>query len=388
MAFIPYGKQDISEKDIRAITDVLRSDFLTQGPAVPAFEAALSQYCNAKYAVAMNSATSALHIACLALGLGPGDIAWTTPISFVASANCVLYCGAEIDFVDICKDGVNICADAFAQKLNEASAVSKLPKVLIAVHMAGHSPEMDRIKALADQYDISIIEDASHSIGASFKGQKVGDCSHSDITIFSFHPVKIITTAEGGVATTNDDVLAHKMQMLRSHGITRDAGLMQDEPHGSWYYEQLDLGYNYRMTDILAALGHSQMSRLDAFVKKRQEIAARYDELLNHHAIKKPVQSQNVYASWHLYVIQIDHTKVAISKKDLFDAMIGLDIGVNLHYIPIHLQPYYRKLGFQKGSFPVSELYYKRAMSIPVYPNLSASDQDRVIDALYGYLDE
>lgn len=386
MVFIPYGKQDISDKDIQAITDVLQSDFLTQGPAVPAFEAALSQYCNAKHAVAMNSATSALHIACLALELGPGDLAWTTPISFVASANCVLYCGAEIDFVDICEDGMNICADAFAQKLKEASAVNKLPKVLIAVHMAGHSPEMDRIKALADQYDIRIIEDASHSIGASFKEQKVGDCSHSDITIFSFHPVKIITTAEGGVATTNDDALARSMQMLRSHGITRDANLMQDVSHGSWYYEQLDLGYNYRMTDILAALGHSQMSRLDAFVKKRQEIAARYDELLNHHAITKPVQSHNVYASWHLYVIQIDHTKVAISKKDLFDAMIGSDIGVNLHYIPIHLQPHYRKLGFQKGSFPVSERYYKRAMSIPVYPNLSASDQDRVIDALYRHL--
>lgn len=388
MAFIPYGRQDISPADIKAVTEALCSDYLTQGPAISAFEEAVSSYCGVNHAIAVNSATSALHIACMAVGLGKEDIAWTTPNSFVASANCILYCGAQVDFVDILADGINMCPDALAAKLKEAKAANKLPKVVIPVHMSGHSAQMDRIAELADEYGFHIIEDASHAIGSSFKGKKVGCCQYSDITVFSFHPVKIITSAEGGMATTNNPDLAEKMARLRSHGITRDTALMTEESHGAWYYQQLDLGLNYRMTDLHASLGLSQMTRLDEFVMLRHDLAKRYDELINHKAIIKPEQASDTYSSWHLYILQIDHDMIALDKKALFKYFHDASIGVNLHYIPIHLQPYYENLGFKKGDFPNAEQYYRKAISIPLFAQLTLSEQDKVIDVLMTAIEE
>lgn len=377
-AMIPYGRQDISESDIQAVIEVLRSDYLTQGPAVPAFEECLANYCGVQHGVAVNSATSALHIACLALDVGPGDIVWTSPITFVASANCALYCGAEIDFVDIDDRTYNISVERLTEKLELAEISGKLPKVVIPVHLCGQSCDMASIHALANRFGFKIIEDASHAIGGKYQGKAIGSCRYSDITIFSFHPVKIITTAEGGMAMTNDPKLAKRMRLLRSHGITRDANEMTHELDGAWYYQQIDLGYNYRMTELQAALGLSQMQRLDEFVNKRHAIAKRYDEALADLPITLPSQLSDNYSAYHLYPIRVRNG----CRSAVFDALRTAGVGVNVHYIPVHMQPYYQKLGFEEGDFPVAEAYYREAISIPMFHLLSNEQQERVISAV------
>jgi UDP-4-amino-4,6-dideoxy-N-acetyl-beta-L-altrosamine transaminase len=376
---IPYGRQIISEDDIRAVEAVLRSDHLTQGPVLPRFEAAVAARVGARHAVAVNSATSALHIACAALDLGPGDILWTSPVTFVASANCGRYCGAEVDFVDIDAETFNICADALEARLDAAARAGRLPKVIVAVHMCGQSPDMARIADLARAHGVRIIEDASHSIGADYLGAPVGNCAHSDITVFSFHPVKIITTAEGGMALTGDAGLAARMERLRSHGITRDADLMTHAPDGPWYYQQLELGWNYRMTEIHAALGLSQMDRLDAFIARRRALAEAYDAALAGLPLRRPGRQDGAASSWHLYVIRLDDPS---RHRAVFEALRAAGIGVNLHYIPVHLQPYYRDMGFSPGDFPASEDYYARAISIPLHAGLSDAEQARVVAVL------
>jgi UDP-4-amino-4,6-dideoxy-N-acetyl-beta-L-altrosamine transaminase len=376
---IPYGRQIISEADLTAVEAVLRSDYLTQGPAVPAFEQAVATRVRASHAIAVNSATSALHIACAALDLGPGDLLWTSPITFVASANCGRYCGADIDFVDIDPETFNICPDALASKLEHAAEAGRLPKLIVAVHMCGQSPDMVRIADLARVHGVRLIEDASHSIGADYLGQPVGNCAYSDITVFSFHPVKIITTAEGGMALTNDAVLAGRMQRLRSHGITRDPALMTHAPDGPWYYQQLDLGWNYRMTDMQAALGLSQMDQLDGFIARRRALAEAYDQLLADLPLRCPGRMEGAESSWHLYVIRLDDP---VHHRAAFEALRANGIGVNLHYIPVHLQPYYRALGFAPGDFPASEDYYARAISIPLHAGLTDGEQQTVFAAL------
>jgi UDP-4-amino-4,6-dideoxy-N-acetyl-beta-L-altrosamine transaminase len=379
---IPYGAHDITQADIDAVIKVLKSDFLTQGPQVPAFERALAKQCTAKYAVAVNSATSALHIACMALELGPGDILWTSPITFVATANCGLYCGASVDFVDINPQTYNLCAKELEKKLLEAERQGCLPKVLIPVHMCGQPCDMEAVASLSKRFGFRVIEDASHAVGGRYKELPIGNCTYSDITIFSFHPVKIITTAEGGAALTNSAELGEKMNRLRSHGITRDTDLMTCESDGPWYYQQLDLGYNYRMTELQAALGISQMARLDDFVTRRHALAERYDRLLKELPVTTPWQHPNSYSGRHLYVIRINTDVITISRKACFERLRAGGIGVNVHYIPVHLQPYYSDLGFKPGDFPEAEHYYSQAISLPLYPNLSESDQDLVIEAL------
>lgn len=379
---IPYGRQDISEQDIQAVIDVLRSDFLTQGPAVPAFESAVASYCGAEYAVAVNSATSALHIACLALGVGKGDIVWTTPITFVASANCALYCGASVDFVDIDPHTYNMSVECLAEKLAQAKHTGKLPKVVIPVHLCGQPCNMESIYALAQKYGFKVIEDASHAIGGRYRSEPIGNCRYSDITVFSFHPVKIITTAEGGMAMTNNAQLAKRLQLLRSHGITRDVNDMTHALDGPWYYEQIDLGYNYRMTDLQAALGLSQMQRLDEFVTRRHAISKRYDQLLADLPVKKPWQHGDSYSGLHLYVIRLNLTKISKTHRQVFEALRAASIGVNLHYIPVYRQPYYESLGFKAGHCPEAEQYYAEAISLPMYPGLTIVEQDTVIDAI------
>lgn len=376
---IPYGRQSISPEDIQAVVDVLQSDFLTQGPTVPMFENGVSAYCGAAHAVAVNSATSALHIACLSLGVGPGDLVWTSPITFVATANSALFCGADIDFVDIDDKTFNMSAEKLAEKLADAHRAGRLPKVVIPVHMAGQSCDMVRIAELASRYGFKIIEDASHAVGASYRGEPVGNCRYSDIAVFSFHPVKIITTTEGGLALTNAPDLARSMSLLRSHGVTRDASLMRGEPHGGWYYEQLDLGFNYRMTDVQAALGLSQMKRLDAFVRRRRELAARYDEAFASDALTRPWQDPNTASSYHLYIIRLDSWSNGISHRDAYDRLRAHGIGVNLHYMPVYLQPYYADRGFRRGHCPDAERYYAEAMTLPLYPDMTEEQQDRVI---------
>lgn len=378
---IPYGRQDITQEDIDAVTRVLRSEFLTQGPQVPAFENAVTEYCGAAHAVAVNSATSALHIAALALGLKPGGLLWTSPITFVASANCGLYCGADTDFVDIDPETFNISPAALEEKLREAKRKGRLPDVLVVVHMAGQSADMEPIAALAREYGVRIIEDASHAIGGRYHGAPVGNCRHSDITVFSLHPVKIITSAEGGLALTNDPALAGKMRLLRSHGVTRDARMLQHDD-APWYYEQHALGYNYRMTDVLAALGHSQLRRLDDYVKRRHEIAGRYDEALAGLPLVLPARRPEILSALHLYIVQIDEPRTGRMRRKVFEAMRAAGIGVQVHYIPVHLQPWYRKMGFAPGMFPAAERYYERAMSIPLFPALTEEMQDEVIKAL------
>jgi UDP-4-amino-4,6-dideoxy-N-acetyl-beta-L-altrosamine transaminase len=373
---IPYGRQAISEADIKAVTDVLKSDFLTQGPVVPAFEAEVANRVGAAHAIAVNSATSALHIACLALDLGPGDLLWTSPITFVASANCARYCGADVDFTDIDPDTFNICVGALGEKLEAASQTGRLPKVIVAVHMCGQSPDMARIHELARRYDVRLIEDASHSIGADYLGVPVGACAHSDITVFSFHPVKIITTAEGGMALTNDADLAGRMERLRSHGITRDPALMTHAPDGPWYYQQLELGWNYRMTEMQAALGLSQMDQLDSFITRRRVLADAYDKALAKLPLRLPARQEGANSSWHLYVIRVENPT---RHRTIFEALRAGGLGVNLHYIPVHLQPYYRNLGFMPGDFPKSEDYYARAISIPLYAGLTDEEQQTVV---------
>ena len=379
---IPYGRQDINQQDINAVVEVLKSDFLTQGPQVPAFEQAIIDACDAKYAVAVNSATSALHIACLALGLGNDDWLWTTPNTFVASANCALYCGAKVDFVDIDPRTYNLCAKQLEKKLIAAQKVGKLPKIVIPVHFSGQSCDMQAIHELAKKYGFSIIEDASHAIGGKYKGEPIGNSRYSDITVFSFHPVKIVTSAEGGAAVTNRADLAEKMLLLRSHGITRDEELMTQDMDGPWYYQQIALGFNYRMTELQAALGLSQMQRLEEFVIKRHELASRYDNLLHDLPITLPWQHPDSYSARHLYVIRLQLEQINITHLDVFNALRAAGIQANLHYIPVHMQPYYQKMGFASGQFPEAEKYYKEAISIPLFSAMTEGQQDTVCSTL------
>jgi len=383
MKQIPYGHQDISERDIQAVTAVLRSDWLTQGPAVERFEQAVAAYCGVKYAVAVNSATSALHIAAMAADLDPGDILWTSPNTFVASANCGRYCDADVDFVDIDIRTYNMSADELEQKLEKVSRNGgKLPKVVIPVHFTGQSCEMDRIWALAKKYGFTVIEDASHAIGGKYQEAKIGSCRFSDMAVFSFHPVKIITTAEGGLVLTNRDDLYQKLILGRSHGITRNPGLMTEESHGPWYYQMLELGFNYRMPDMQAALGASQMERIDEFVRRRHAIAERYDQELKGLPIQLPWQHPDNYSAYHLYVICLEQSKGGKSHRQVFEELRAKGIGVNLHYIPVHTQPYYQQLGFKWGDFPKAESYYQSAMSIPMYAALTDEEQSFVIDTI------
>jgi UDP-4-amino-4,6-dideoxy-N-acetyl-beta-L-altrosamine transaminase len=384
---IPYGKQSISQQDIDSVINVLHSSFLTQGPQVPLFEEKIKEVTQAEYTVAVNSATSALHIACLALGCSEEDTVWTTPISFVASANCALYCGAKIDFVDIDPKTYNLSATALEDKLRYAQQNKlSLPKIVIPVHLCGQSCEMDRIHKLSKVYGFSIIEDASHAIGGKYKDEPIGNCQYSDITIFSFHPVKIITTAEGGVATTNDSHLAKTMKLLRSHGVTRDDTLMTEPSHGAWYYQQIALGFNYRMTEMQGALGVSQVTRLTDFIKNRNRLAKRYEDKLKGLPLVLPEQIQESYSSRHLYIIKLNLSAITMSHKQVFDALRHAGIGVNLHYIPIHLQPFYTKQGFELGMFPESEKYYKEAISIPIFQQMTDEEQDKVIHKLRDLL--
>jgi UDP-4-amino-4,6-dideoxy-N-acetyl-beta-L-altrosamine transaminase len=379
---IPYGRQDISKADIQAVLDVLKSDFLTQGPVVPAFEQAIAAHCNVKYAVAVNSATSALHIACLALGVGEGDIVWTSPITFVASSNCALYCGANVDFVDIDPQTYNMSVESLKLKLEKAEKSGTLPKVVIPVHLAGQSCEMKQIHSLSKKYGFRIIEDASHAIGGRYLDGPVGNCKFSDITVFSFHPVKIITTGEGGMAVTNDMELSISLSRLRSHGIVRHSAEMTHAPDGPWYYQQIELGFNYRMTDIQAALGLSQMSRLNEFVSKRHEIAKRYNELLAEPWVKTPWQHPDTYSGLHLYIIRIQQKNKIISHIQMFERLRNEGILVNLHYIPVYRHPYYQKLGFKVSDFPEAEAYYSEAISLPMYATLTNDQQDTVVNTI------
>lgn len=379
---IPYGRHDITQSDIDSIVEVLKSDFLTQGPMVPLFENNVVNYCGAKYAIAVNSATSALHIACLALGLSPGDWLWTSPISFVASANCALYCGAKVDFVDIDPQTYNMSISSLEEKLLSASRDGKLPKIVIPVHLSGQSCDMEKINALSKKYNFHIIEDASHAIGASYQEMPIGCCRYSDITVFSFHPVKIITTAEGGIAVTNNLALSKRMELLRSHGITRDTALMTKASDGPWYYEQIDLGFNYRMTDLQAALGVSQMDRLEQFLARRRELAARYDRQLSNLPILLPWQYPDAKSAYHLYIIRLKLSKIKKTHLEVFNELRKKGVGVNLHYIPIYRQPFYQSIGFQYSEWVNSEEYYSDAISIPIYHGLTNEMQDKVINAI------
>ncbi|MEC9040526.1 MAG: UDP-4-amino-4,6-dideoxy-N-acetyl-beta-L-altrosamine transaminase [Pseudomonadota bacterium] len=379
---IPYGKQEINQADVDAVLDVLHSDFLTQGPKVPAFEEKVAAHVGAKQALAVNSATSALHIACKALGLGEGDWLWTTPVTFVASANCGLYCGARVDFVDIDPQTYNLCPKALGVKLEKAEQENCLPKVLVAVHLCGQPCDMESIHKLSQRYGFRIIEDASHAIGGKYKDEFIGNGRYSDITVFSFHPVKIITTAEGGMALTNNDDLASRMNLLRSHGITRDSGLMTQEPDGPWYYQQIELGFNYRMTELQAALGVSQMDRLDDFVARRHELAQRYDDMLADFPVITPWQHPDSYSGLHLYVIRLKLDEIRASHREVFESLRERGIGVNLHYIPVHTQPYYKEMGFQADDFPQAMSYYREAISLPMFQGMTYEQQDQVIEAL------
>lgn len=383
---IPYGRQDISEADIQAVVDVLRSDWLTQGPAVERFEQEVARYCGAKYAVAVSNATAALHIACLAANLGKDDVLWTSPNTFVASANCALYCGAGVDFVDIDSRSYNLSVDQLEQKLAKAEQEGRLPKVVVPVHFAGQSCDMACIDVLAKRYGFTVIEDASHAIGGRYRESRVGSCVFSDMTVFSFHPVKIVTTGEGGMVLTNRRDLYERLLRLRSHGITRDPAQMDQQTHGPWYYQQIELGFNYRMTDMQAALGASQMQRLDAFVSRRQQLAQRYDALLSGLPLAMPWRDPQAYSAFHLYVVRLRldaiGTSCGKSHSQIFAALRERGIGVNLHYIPVHTQPHYRKLGFGLGDFPQAEQYYREAISLPLYYALSDSQQDQVVQTI------
>jgi UDP-4-amino-4,6-dideoxy-N-acetyl-beta-L-altrosamine transaminase len=376
---IPYSRQEITEADIQEVIKVLRSDFLTQGDVVPKFESAVSEYSGALHGIAVNSATSALHIACMALSIGSGDIVWTSPNTFLATANAARYCGAKVDFVDIDPKTYNMSPDALARKLERAEAINQLPKLVIPVHFAGQSCEMREIKNLSEHYGFYIIEDASHAIGASYMGERVGNCKYSDITVFSFHPVKIITTGEGGMAVTNNTDIASHMQRLRSHGVTRDEFFMDGLSDGQWYYQQIDLGFNYRLTDIQAALGLSQMKRLDYYIEKRHQIANYYNDHLINTPLVLPFQSSASRSAWHLFPVLLKdkHQRVKV-----FEGLRKKGIGVNVHYIPVHLQPYYKHLGYKVGEYAESEAYYEREISLPIYPTLLKTQQDYIIESL------
>lgn len=379
---IRYGQQDITQADIDAVIDVLRSVNLTQGPAITRFEQSVMDETGARHAVAVNSATSALHIACLALDLGPGDWLWTTPNTFVASSNCALYCGAQVDFVDIDPATWNLSPAALEEKLVRAEREGRLPKIVVPVHLTGQPCDMAAIHALGQKYGFRIIEDASHAIGGRYQGEPIGNGRYSDITVFSFHPVKIVTTAEGGMALTNDDDLATRLGLFRSHGITRDPALMTGPMDGPWYYQQVALGYNYRMTDMQATLGVSQMTRLHRYVARRHEIAARYERLLADLPVTLPWQHPDSYSAWHLYVIRLQTDRMRATHREVFEALRARDIMVNLHYIPVHTQPYYQKMGFRPGDFPQAEQYYREAISMPMHPVLTDAEQDFVVDVL------
>ncbi len=379
---IPYGRQNISQADINEVIKVLKSDFITQGPTVPLFEQSVINSVKAKYACATNSATSALHLACLSLNLTEKDILWTSPISFVASANCGLYCGANIDFVDINPDTYNICIEQLEKKLRLALNINKLPKVVVCVHLGGQSCEMQQIKNLSEKYDFKIIEDASHALGGKYKGYRIGSCEYSDITVFSFHPVKIITTGEGGMAVTNDAELDFKLKLLRSHGISRHPDIMSKND-GPWYYEQLALGYNYRMTDIQAALGISQMARLDKFIKRRTDIAQHY----NYHLARLPLRLPQIHpdniSAYHLYIIRLKMDKIGSDKKTIFKELKSSGLGINLHYIPIYRQPYFKQLyNYDFADFPESEKFYSEAISIPIFPEMTNRQLKQVTEVL------
>ncbi len=383
---IPYGRQDITEEDIRHVVDVLKSDFLTQGPAIKALEQKFAAYVGSKYAVAVSSATAGLHLACMSLGLKDGDVFWTVPNSFVASANCGLYCGGTVDFVDIDPETLNMSITALSEKLIHAEKEGRLPKIVIPVHFSGRSCDMDAIYSLAEKYGFSVIEDAAHSIGASYNGKKTGACEYSDIAVFSMHPVKIITTGEGGIITTNSPDIYEKLLRLRTHGITKSPSLMTKEPDGAWYFEQLSLGYNYRMTDIQAALGVSQMDRLDDYISKRRNLVIRYNEKLRNLPLTLPSLKDLNDSSWHLYVVRLKLDEINIPHKRVFELLRDAGIGVNLHYIPIHLHPYFRELGFSRGDFPETEHYYGEAITLPLYPKLSDKDHEYICETIKGIL--
>ena len=380
---IPYGRQDIQDSDIDAVVEVLKSDFLTQGPVVPRFEKTVSKFCGVSHAVAVNSATSALHIALMALGVRAGDTVWTSPNTFVASSNAALYCGASVDFVDIDLGTYNMSITALKKKLEQSAVLGALPKVVIPVHLTGQPCDMCAIHELSQQYGFKVVEDASHAVGGRYLGSSIGNCDYSDITVFSFHPVKIVTTAEGGMALTNNPALAEQMSLFRSHGITRDPLLMTQAPEGSWYYEQIILGYNYRMTDLQAALGVSQLKRLHGYIDRRHEIAARYTHELDGLPLVLPKQEEFAYSAYHLYVIRLDLDAInPLTHAEVFQLLRERDVLVNLHYIPVHTQPYYQNMGFKWGDFPNAEAYYKSAISIPMFPTLSCDSQAKVIAAL------
>ena len=384
---IPYGRQDIQDSDVDAVLAVLQSDFLTQGPAVPRFEQAVSKHCGARHAVAVNSATSALHIALMALDVTAGDVVWTSPNTFVASSNAALYCGASVYFVDIDPVTYNMSASALSDKLANAKTMGRLPKVVIPVHLTGQPCDMAQIHDLAQQYGFKVVEDASHAIGGQYQNQPIGNCAYSDVTVFSFHPVKIVTTAEGGMALTNDDTLAEKMALYRSHGITRDPALMTHASDGPWYYQQIALGYNYRMTDMQAALGVSQMQRLNYYIARRHDIATRYNKELSELPLTLPAQATYGHSAYHLYVIRLDLDAIApLTHSQVFQSLRDRGILVNLHYIPVHTQPYYHAMGFRCGDFPQAEAYYKNAISIPMYPTMTDDVQTQVIQALHKIL--
>ncbi|MBN2689850.1 MAG: UDP-4-amino-4,6-dideoxy-N-acetyl-beta-L-altrosamine transaminase [Gammaproteobacteria bacterium] len=380
--YIPYGHQDITENDIAAVVDVLRSDWLTQGPAVEKFEKELSTYCKVPFAIAVANGTAALHLACLALDIGKNDTVWSTPNTFVASTNCALFCGAKIDFVDICTKTYNMSAKKLEEKLIAAKKTNSLPKAVIPVHFAGQSCNMKKIKSLADEYGFYIIEDACHALGGKYLGEPIGNCQYSDITVFSFHPVKIITTGEGGMITTTNEKLANKLLMLRTHGITKNADLMHNKNNGPWYYEQHDLGYNYRITDIQCALGYSQLKKLDEFVSKRHALVKTYNYALKDLPVITPYEEEHNYSAYHLYVIRLKLDQVTKTRKQIFSELRDAGIGVMVHYIPVHTQPYYENLGFHYGDFPEAEKYYEEAITLPLYPKLKDEQQKYIINKL------
>ncbi len=379
---IPYGCQDITEEDIAAVVDVLRSDFITQGPVVGRFESALAGRCDAGHGVAVSNGTAGLHLALLALGVGPGDLVWTSSITFVASANAARYCGAAVDFVDIDPGTANLCPDRLAEKLERAERDGSLPKVVVPVHFAGQSSAMDRISELSGRYGFRILEDASHALGGAYRGAPVGSCRWSDATVHSFHPVKIITTGEGGMVTTNDEELAWRLSTLRTHGITRDSARMTGASHGPWYYQQLELGYNYRLTDLQSALGLSQLGRLDEFAARRSALAARYDEALAGFPLRPLARDRNATSGWHLYVVRLDLSAIGCNRREVFDRLRAAGVGVNVHYIPVHLQPDYVRLGFSPGQFPEAERYYEECLSLPLFPGLSDEQFAAVVEAV------
>jgi UDP-4-amino-4,6-dideoxy-N-acetyl-beta-L-altrosamine transaminase len=383
---IPYGRQDVHDADVQAVLKVLNSDFLTQGPQVPLFEQAVTNHCGNTHGVAVNSGTAALHIACLAMGLGVGDWLWTSPITFTASANCARYCGASVDFVDIDPVTYNLCPSALERKLVAAKAKGRLPKVVVAVHMCGQPSEMERIHALSQEYDFYVIEDACHALGAEYQGKPVGSGQYSDVTVFSFHPVKIITTGEGGIALTRHDHLAERMRLFRSHGITRDLPDGASHEEGPWEYQQRELGFNYRLSDLQAALGISQIQRLSNYVGQRQRIAQRYDERLRGLPVRIPQVLEGRKSAYHLYAIRLQLDEISVTRRQVYDALRAASVGVQVHYIPVHTQPYYQQLGFGWGDFPAAEAYYRETLSLPMYPTLTDEQQDYVVQTLMNIL--